>query len=329
MCHYKHLTLIEREKILFFQAQHYSITAIADKLGRHKSTLSRELKRNREGHFYQPATAQQQYQKRRLVCRPHKRLDDPKLFNMVKDCFLNHQWSPEEIDGRLSLEHGRTIISYNTIYRGIYDGKFDDVSQSHGHRGAIRKLRHRGKSRHTKNYEERRGKICISHEISKRPIGATNRSRRGHWEADTVAGITGKSCLVTLVDRKSRYLMGDRAEAKRADFVNDVIIHSLKGEPVRSITPDRGKEFAKHAEVTKALDNVQFYFPLPHHPWERGTNENTNGLLREYFPKGKDITTLSESYIQEKFDELNKRPRKCLGYKTPFEVYFSVALHLT
>lgn len=123
--------------------------------------------------------------------------------------------------------------------------------------------------------------------------------------------------------------MGGRAEAKRSDFVNSVIIHSLKGEPVRSITPDRGKEFAKHAVVTKAWDNVQFYFPLPHHPWERGTNENTNGLLREYFPKGKDITTFSESYIQEKFEVLNKRPRKCLGYKTSFEVYFSVALHLT
>lgn len=229
----------------------------------------------------------------------------------------------------MSLEHGKTIISYNTIYRGIYDGKFDDVARSHGNRATIRKLRHHGKSRHTQNYEERRGKICISHEIFERPVGATNRSRRGHWEGDTVAGISGKACLVTLVDRKSRYLTGGKAKAKRADFVNDVIIRSLLGEPVRSITSDRGKEFAKHAVVTKALDNVQFYFSLPHHPWEHGTNENTNDSLREYFPKGKDIMTISESYIQGKFDELNKRPRKYLGFRLPFEVYFSVILHLT
>ena len=148
------------------------------------------------------------------------------------------------------------------------------------------------------------------------------------WEGDTVAGVKGKACLVTLVDRKSRYLVGGKADAKKADAVNAVMIQALQNEPLRSITPDRGKEFAKHAEVTAALDQVQFYFPLPHHPWERGTNENTNGLLREYFPKGKDLSDIPDSYIQKKFDELNKRPRKCLGYRTPFEVYHSKVLHL-
>jgi len=135
--------------------------------------------------------------------------------------------------------------------------------------------------------------------------------------------------LVTLVDRKTRFLIGGKPSAKRAADVNEVMLIALEGHPVKSITPDRGKEFAKHAEVTEALEGVKFYFPPPHHPWERGSNENTNGLLREYFPKGQDITDIPDAYIQEMFDKLNRRPRKCLGYRTPYEVYYSKTLHLT
>ena len=142
-------------------------------------------------------------------------------------------------------------------------------------------------------------------------------------------GKEGRACLVTLVDRKSRYLLGGKANLKSAKEVNETILKAVRGHKVRSITPDRGKEFAKHAEITEALDGVKFYFPLPHQPWQRGTNENTNGLLREYFPKGKDISNIPEEYIQEKFDELYLRPRKCLNYRTPYEVYFNTSLHLT
>ena len=250
MCHYKHLTLEEREKLLYFSAKGYSITEIVEELGRDKSTISRELKRNRNGEQYLPSAAQQMYSKRRKACRPCKRLDDPTLFQTVKKKFLEHQWSPEQIAGRLALERKRTVISYATIYRAIYSGTFDTGPRSHGSRGVIRKLRHRGKTRHTKSHEERRGKIRISNDISQRPAGAANRSRRGHWEGDTVAGVIGKACLVTLVDRKSRYLVGGKAEAKNADAVNEVMIRALRAEPLRSITPNRGKEFAKHAEVT-------------------------------------------------------------------------------
>ena len=190
-------------------------------------------------------------------------------------------------------------------------------------------MRHRGKSRHRKGYVENRGKIAISNDIADRPAGAQNRSRRGHWEGDTVAGKTGKACLVTLVDRKTRFLVGGKSSAKRAADVNEVMLIALEGHPVKSITPDRGKEFAKHAEVTEALEGVKFYFLPPHHPWERGSNENTNGLLREYFPKGQDITDILDAYIQEMFDKLNRRPRKCLGYRTPYEGYYSKTLHLT
>ena len=226
-------------------------------------------------------------------------MEDSELYAYVKDKFLNEQWSPEEIDGRLKLEKSKWSTSYSTIYRAIYDRMFDEPHLSSGNRGAIRKLRHRGKSRHTKGYVERRGQIVISHDIDERPAVANERSRLGDWEGDTVAGITGKACLVTLVDRKSRFLIGGKASEKKAEQVNKVMIASLKGQPCETITPDRGKEFAKHTVVTEALEKVQFYFPKPHHPWQRGTNENTNGLLREYFPKGRDLTDVSEEYIQK------------------------------
>lgn len=328
MRHYTHLTLLPREKISILRASGSSITDIAKELGVHKSTVSRELRRNLTGTEYIPMYAQKKYIQRRRSCRPHKHLEDPKLLDTVKSLFLEHQWSPEEISGRLAAERHRQVISYNTIYRAIYAHMFDDKSLSNGNRGVIRKLRHKGKSRHTKNYHERRGQIRISHTIDERPRSAENRSRKGHWEADTVLGQAGKACLVTLVDRKTRFLIGGKASGKKAVVVNTVIMKVLKGQPLLSITPDKGVEFAKHAEVTKVLQ-VEFYFPPARQPWKRASNENTNRLLREYFPKEKDITDIPEKYVQKVIDELNHRPRKCLGYKTPYEVYFSTMLHLT
>lgn len=328
MNHYKHLTLEEREKIMLFLALGYSLTAIAKELGYHKATISREVRRNKQGSEYLPCSAQKLYEWRRLRCRPKKRLHQTRLFDYVKDKFLNHQWSPEQIVGRLRWEGSGFRISCHTIYRAIYAGMFDERKRSKGNRGAIRKLRHRGKSRHTKDYTERRGKIVISNPLSQRPEVANARSRLGDWEADTVIGRTSKPCLLTLVDRKSRFLFGCKCAKKRSDLVSLAMIDCLKEQPHHSITPDRGKEFSRHVTVTAALDQVPFYFPLPSHPWDRGTNENTNGLLREYFPKGFDFADVSEEHIQQKVDALNRRPRKCLGFKTPFEVYYDTVLHL-
>lgn len=145
---------------------------------------------------------------------------------------------------------------------------------------------------------------------------------------DTVAGKTRQACLVTLVDRKSRFVIGGKANKKNAREVSRIIICALRGLPVKTITPDRGMEFARHAEVTSALQ-VPFYFPPPHQPWQKGINENTNGLSREYFPKGQDLTDISQECIQEVFDELNMRPCKCLSYRTPYEVFYKKPLHLT
>lgn len=330
MSHHKHVTLVEREMIFLFHNLGFSIMTIAEILDRNKSTISRELKRNSINGKYIPSIADNRYHKRRENCKPKYKLNNPTLFNLVQDKFLNHQWSPEEISGRLKIENSKLSISYNTIYRGIYAGYFDTPEQrrSHGHRGARRKLRHRGKSRHTKDYVEKRGKIVISNRIADRPEIANKRKRIGDWEADTVACKTGKACLVTLTDRCSRFLICLKAQAKNSKCVNAAMIQGLKDQPVFSITPDRGKEFSRHSEVTAALNNVPFYFPLPHHPWQRGTNENTNGLLREYFPRGIDITNISEEEISKYISELNCRPKKCLAYKTPYEIYHSISLQL-
>ena len=330
MSHYKHITPEEREKILILHSKELSITAIANSIGRNKSTVSRELSRNTVDGNYSAVSAQAAYEQRRKSCRLKKKLSDPLIFNTVRDKFLDHQWSPEQISERIKLEGASFSISYTTIYRGIYAGLFDTAEErrSHGNQGARRKLRHRGKTRHTKGHKETRGKIVVSNDLSERPAEANDRSRIGDWEGDTVAGKASGPCLVTLADRMSRFLISRKAAKKNSMHVRDIMIQCLEGQPLHSITPDRGKEFARHAEVTDALNNVQFYFPQPHQPWQRGTNENTNGLLREYFPKGSDLSKYSDEQIQNKVDELNKRPRKCLGYRTPYEVYYSTTLHL-
>ena len=321
---YKHLSIEEREKLLFHLAQGQSICQIAKLLGRNKSTISRELKRNSKD--YSPSKAQANYQRRRKKSCPHKLLANPELFALVKKLFLGERWSPEEIANRLKLEQYPISISYKTIYRGIYAAMFDTPEQkrSQGNRGAIRKLRHRGKPRRPKDSASNRGKIPISHELSERPVN--DRSRLGDWELDTIVGKNRKSGLVTLVDRKSRFLLCCKLSRLGSVEVKEALIKLLKDQPLCTVTSDRGREFQLHGEVTKEL-GVEFYFAPPHQPWQRGTNENTNGLLREYFPKGFDFNELSEADLQAVVEQLDCRPRKCLDYRSPWEVWFSTPLH--
>ena len=229
-----------------------------------------------------------------ITCRVKpRRVTDADLFALVKRLFLERQCSPEQI--------AKTL--------------------------ARRKLRHRGKPRRPKGYVSNRGKIPISNELSERPIEANERTRLGDWEADTIVGFNRKSGLLTLVDRKSRFLICKKLTRLGSREVEAALISALRGQPVHSITPDRGREFQLHGKVTATL-GVEFYFPPAHQPWQRGSNENTNGLLREYFPKGYDFNKLSDEDLQSVVDQLNGRPRKSLGYRTPQEVYFSTMLHL-
>ena len=305
-----------------------SISQIAKNLGRNKSSISREIRRNLENDKYIAFKAQENYFNNRKNSKMDKKLEDKNLRDYIANKFLNLSWSPEEIVERTRTELGYFPTSFMTIYRGIYEGLFDKYRNKYGLLKASVKLRHKGKKRNKKGSDdEKRGKFDIENTIEERPKEANNRSEIGHWEADTVIGKVGGVCFTTLTDRKTRFLICCKTKKKTAEEVNKSIINALRNEPCFSITSDRGKEFSRYKEVSKDL-KVKFYFPLPHQPWQRGTNENTNGLLREYFPKGKDIANFTEDYIKDKIRELNLRPRKCLGWLTPYEAYYGVSLHL-
>lgn len=331
MSHYTHLSTLEREKIGELHRNGIGIRGIGEALGRSPSTISRELHRNTPTkHKYYGCVAQKQYEKRRKACGGKELLCNQGLLLLVKRLFIDCQFSPEEISNRLKLEKSSYKISYTTIYRGIKGGTFDQFLS--GERKASRKLRHRGKKRKNCTFQEQRGKIQVDDTIANRPKGANNRHYFGHFEADTVNGKKGTACILTLNDRKSRYLIAAKVEKNNPYLVRDKLIELMSNvprHPCRSITPDRGQEFRYHREVTAALGGIRLYFCDPQSPWQRGTNENSNGLLREYIPKGFDMNLLTTEQLADAVGKLNLRPRKCLGWRTPYEVFFGRVLHLT
>ena len=246
-----------REKILVLYTEKKSLHRIAREIERSVSTISRELRRNGfSKKAYSAVQAQKKYEKRRKNCRRAKLLSNIQIKETVQHLFLDRQWSPEQISNRLRYENSLFKISYTTIYRGIYSGVFDTAEQrrSRGNRGAIRKLRHRGKKRRSKGTTETRGKIVISNRIQERPQEADGRQVIGHWEADNVAGKNGSACLVTITDRCSRYLLAGKVFQKQAALVAGKMILLLSALPKKkrkTITPDRGKEFARHSLVTQ------------------------------------------------------------------------------
>ena len=332
MSSYKHLTLKDRECILLGVTLNDSYQVIAEKIGCSKATVSREVTRNGGRDAYSAVKAQESYQRRRLKSRRPRLLTDLKLRDFVLRCIVQYQWSPEQISGRLLHENSGWRISYNTIYRGIERDNLGIKRKSRGARGFARKLRHRGKTRKVKGtINERRGRFNDVPSVHERPVSCDNRSWFGHWEGDTVRGKTGRSALVTLVDRKSRYLLSQRVSKANAKNVTQAMIdllHTVTPKRVRTLTPDRGTEFARYREVSQEL-GIPVYFPDPHAPQQRGTNENTNGLIREYFPKGTDLDQLTDQDICQFIETLNNRPRKVLGWKSPSEIFFGIKLRLT
>lgn len=248
-----HLALSEREDIMMMRRDGKGVCEIARAIGRDKSTVSRER-------FYRASTAQRRYSERRLACRRPAILDGESVLALVGDKFLDEQWSPGQIEGRLALELGASPVSDTTVYRAIRSGRFDARI---GGRKAAKRLLHRGKRR--KGPSERRGKIKVSHEISERPAAADGRSEPGHWEGDTVASRAGGACLLTLVDRRDGFLVGGKCRRKTAACVRAKMPKALEGQLLKSVTLDRGKEFAAHAQVTEEI-GVEFHFALPHHP---------------------------------------------------------------
>lgn len=335
MSHYKHLSIEERENLYLGKNQGKSIRAIARELGRAPSTISRELARNQASHRpYRPSRAQRRYERRKKNCGRKAILSVPENRSLIQTLIGKYEWSPEQIQNRLLYEGNALQISYSTIYRALKNGLLDDRKG-----GYVRKcdrysfhLRRQGKPRKKNGTVNRQSKYPIAYTISQRPGAANARREIGHWEGDTVAGKKGGACLVTQVDRKTRYLLAMKVPDLSSEAVRDAMIlmfRRLPEDKVRSITPDRGREFARHAEVSAALHGIPFYFADPHSPWQRGTNENTNGLLRQYFPKYTSLDSVADSDLEAVVAKLNLRPRKCLNWRTPFELFFHSLLLLT
>lgn len=334
MSHYIHLSIKEREMIYLMRGMGASIREIARELKRSPATISRELQRGSDSrHCYTPSGAQSRYQKRRKNCGRRRILANAKYRMCIRHYIEDLQWSPEQISNRLKLDQSAFLVSYSTIYRAIHSGLFDRQHPGIYLRKKERFLYHlRRKGKKQKKCTKRQGKFEIKHHIGERPSSANQRESTGHWEADTVIGTKGGACVVTLTDRKTRFLLMGKVQHKTAEEVNAKIKELFSRIPaaaIKTLTPDRGSEFARYSELELSISNLTVYFPAPHAPWERGTNENTNGLVREYLPKHQDMSDVSEKQIRAYEDLINHRPRKCLGWRSPYEVFTDELLHLT
>jgi IS30 family transposase len=287
------------------------IAEIAETLGRHRSTIYRELDRNTGGRGYRPQQAQRLAEERREACHQPAKLSRPQLRKYVTGK-LGKKWSPEQIAGRICQDLPRQK-DCRVCDQTIYNWLTSDAPELRVH------LR-RG---YRRSVPETRGQLkdCVS--IEGRPRVVNSRRRYGDWEGDTVVSPGRRSGLVTMVERKSQYLrMRKTTSLKSADTMRAVCC-GLKGLPERlrrTMTLDNGKEFAEHQRLTNKL-STDVYFADPYASWQRGLNENTNGLLRQFFPKGTDFSRISRRQAARVEQLLNERPRKSLGYKTPDEVF--------
>ena len=315
---YHQITLFERVLIQDYLRQGKSALDIAMQLGRHRSTIYREVERNscsRTDGSYRFQQADSAAHTRRSRSRRNCRLTDQD-WDLVEALLKQEDWSPEQIAGRMALE-GRLQICHETIYRHVWnDKRHGGLLHTH-----LRQATKQRRKRHG-TYDSR-GRLAGKRPIEERPAAADNRSRVGHWEADTVLG-DGKPCVVTLVERKTGYVEIGKLNARTSEELSRRTIQLILRQPkaVRTITADNGTEFHRYADIERVTD-ARFYFATPHHAWERGTNENTNGLIRQYLPKRQGMASITQHDCNHVARKLNRRPRKRLGYKTPEECYKS------
>lgn len=315
---YTQLTAGERNQLYALRKAKLSMTKIAKQLGRPRSTLYRELVRNTGGRGYRPKQAQEFAEQRRAEkVQPLKMV--PKIVAYI-EAKLQLQWSPEQIAGYMKTDSSMPgfSVSHETIYQYVWNDKRDGGTLYMQLRQGQKKRRKRRGSK------DSRGKIRNRVDIDQRPAVVEKRSRFGDWEADLVCGAGASGYLITLVDRVSRRVLIGYTQTKFADQVTAEILRLLRNEAVETITFDNGKEFAGHEQIAAELC-CECYFAKPYHSWERGANENTNGLIRQYFPKKMSFAAITVEQIVFVENRLNTRPRKCLGFKPPNTIYFSYA----
>lgn len=316
------LTLAEREEISRAVVSGQSIRSIAALLGRAPSTISREINRNGGRSDYRAAEAEGAAWDRALRPKQCKLVENRALARVVTDK-LRSLWSPEQIAGWLKHTYPGDEshhVSHETIYRSLFiqaRGALKKELLEH-----LRRTRGMGRSRHYTQKTAIHGQIVDAVSISERPASVEDRAVPGHWEGDLVFG-SGNSQIATLVERQTRYVMLVKVGSKDTQTVVDALIKNARKLPqelYKSLTWDRGKEMAAHKRFTMATD-IQVFFCDPQSPWQRGSNENTNGLLRQYMPKGIDISSYSQHQLNAIARQLNERPRKTLGFQTPAEMF--------
>jgi IS30 family transposase len=315
--HYTHLTQEERYQIHAYKKAAFSPEAIAAELNRHVSTINRELTRNTGLKGYRPKQAHQLAQARLLTKLKSVKLTDNLKQQIVDE--IRQDWSPEQIQGRWLLEGRPVTVCPATIYQFIYaDPELHQRLKPH--------LRHKKGYKVRTGQSEKRGQIKNRVSIDDRPEVVDLKERLGDWEADTVIGKGHQGVLVTLTERVSKLELIAVVPSKHSDGVTKAIIELLipYRSTLQTITFDNGKEFAFHEQISKAL-TVEAYFAHPYHSWERGLNENHNGLIRQYLPKGMPLDKVTQEEANDIARRMNQRPRKLLGFKTPEEVYTEMA----
>ena len=308
---YVHFTTEERESLLQYQAEGLKQSEMARQLKRSRSSISRELRRNvgPDGK-YSAYKAEEMYRQRRKRSVRKRLLDDPERKRFVTEK-LREYWSPEQIAGRLKVTGSALRVSYSTIYRAIHAGQLEVSKKC---------LRRKGRKA-SPHDEETRGRLHGHKTIHDRPRAANTRSQFGHWEGDTVHGARGKGALATFVDRRSGFLVACLLPNRKAKVLSQAQCEAFAPFPpslIRSFTVDNGNEFFDYQTVEQQLGTKEF-FADPGCPGQRGLNENTNGLLRQYFPKKFDFSSLSLQDLRLVVDALNNRPRKRLDFRSPAE----------
>lgn len=315
---YNQLTQEQRYQIYALLKMGHNQTEIATVISIHKSTVSRELRRNNGLRGYRPKQAH----KKALSRRDHSRRRISTATWELIETKLRLEWSPEQVSGWLK-RHYAIQVSHEWIYRYILADK-----QAGG--DLFRYLRCQKKRRKRYGSYDRRGRLPNRRSIEERPAVVEERQRIGDWEVDTIIGKRHRQAIVTLTERKSRFSLLAKVEQRTAEQVGEAMISLLQpvADRLHTLTADNGKEFAEHERIAAEL-HADFFFAHPYAAWERGANENMNGLVRQYIPKTSDLSAVTDKDLRCIMNRLNHRPRKCLDFQSPFEVFFnnhSVAL---